>query len=76
MTTYVIGDVTRIRFAVSDMIKTNSIEISDKHELLQSNIVLPDNIVINDDGEDYFSEYDDDDEGEWFSDHGSDNDSD
>jgi hypothetical protein len=76
MTTYVIGDITRIRFAVTEMIDKISTEMSNKHEVLQAGIVLPENLEIDAASDEEYSDYEDNCEGVWFSDDECSNESD
>jgi hypothetical protein len=76
MATYVNGDIARIRFAVTEMIDENAAEMVHKHKLLQSGIDLPENLEIDVASDEEYSDYDDNCEGDWFSDCELENDSD
>ena len=62
------NNILRIHYAVTDLIEETKKNTFKDNAIIQNRITLPENIEINAESESEYSEYDDHDEGVWYSD--------
>ena len=62
------NNILRIHYAVTDLIEHNKKNEFINNDIIQKRIKLPENIEINAQSDSEYSEYDDNDEGVWYSD--------
>ena len=62
------NNILRIHYAVTDLIEETKKNKFKDNAIIQDRITLPENIEINAESDSEYSEYDDNDEGVWYSD--------